>query len=45
MGINGWYMNESDESYSSYTDFTAMNTDQQVKSRPHNKKKGRRVNS
>lgn len=38
MGINGWYMNENDENYSSYTDFTAMNAEPQVISRPKSKK-------
>ena len=33
MGINRWYMNESDETYSSYTDFTEMNTNKPVSSR------------
>ena len=31
MAIGNWYMNENDESYSSYTDFTAMNTNKPVK--------------
>ena len=50
MGINRWYMNESDESYSSYTDFTEMNMNKPVrnmrvrKTGSHNEKSGHRKN-